>query len=86
MCKRTRYCQYYMDYGCGLREHGCDVRVSQIGQWFKPEHADTEYDRAKYMLTGLGLEVRDQHCIGCQLDDRIVTNAVSSAGAAHGSV
>ncbi|KAJ9527429.1 hypothetical protein QJQ45_025695 [Haematococcus lacustris] len=27
----------------------------QIGQFFKPEHADTEYERAKYMLTTLGL-------------------------------
>jgi len=27
----------------------------QIGQMFKPEHPDTEYDRAKYMLKTLGL-------------------------------
>mmetsp|Transcript_2357 Transcript_2357/g.3923 ORF Transcript_2357/g.3923 Transcript_2357/m.3923 type:complete len:260 (-) Transcript_2357:745-1524(-) len=27
----------------------------QIGQMFKPEHTDTEYERAKYMLQTLGL-------------------------------
>lgn len=28
----------------------------QIGQMFKPEHADTEYDRGTYMLKNLGLQ------------------------------
>lgn len=29
----------------------------QIGQAFKPDHADTEYDRGSYMLKTLGLQV-----------------------------
>lgn len=28
----------------------------QIGQMFKPEHADTAYDRGSYMLKNLGLQ------------------------------
>ena len=31
---------------------------------FKPEHPDTEYDRGKYMLTTLGLTVRDDYWWG----------------------
>jgi hypothetical protein len=31
--------------------------LMQISNMFKPEHADTEYDRGKYMLTTLGLQV-----------------------------
>jgi hypothetical protein len=30
----------------------------QISNMFKPDHPDTEYDRGKYMLTTLGLQVR----------------------------
>lgn len=35
----------------------CILMLMQIGQAFKPEHADTEYDRGKYMLKTLGLNV-----------------------------
>jgi len=34
------------------------LSTPQIGQAFKPDHADTEYDRGSYMLKTLGLQVR----------------------------
>lgn len=38
----------------------CLLLCLQIGQMFKPEHPDTEYERGSYMLKGLGLQASAQ--------------------------
>lgn len=44
----------------------------QVGQMFKPEHTDTEYDRAKYMLTNLGLQKYTENLKKSLLTDQTI--------------
>ncbi|GFR40939.1 hypothetical protein Agub_g1599 [Astrephomene gubernaculifera] len=46
--------------------------IFQVGQMFKPEHTDTEYDRGKFMLKNLGLAKYADNLKKGQLTDNTI--------------